>query len=118
MEGHRNPRSWDMKSWKSAFIAMSLSLAALAQSAKAPQKIDVSKEKMGAEPTVFLPMVGNWTIVEDDGKKVVLVDGRMWEKGQPAGGLAEKARAIYGSKHEEFLDNIKAFAYYPYAVAR
>ena len=38
--------------------------------------------------------------------------------GQPAGGLAEKARSIYGSRHEEFLDNVKAFAYFPYAVAK
>src|SRR5438270_6598597 len=90
----------------------------MAQTAKAPQKISVANEKTGAEPTAFLPMVGNWSVVEDEGKKVVLVDGRMWEKGQPAGGLAEKARAIYGSKHEDFLDNVKAFAYYPIAVAR
>ncbi|HEY0781878.1 MAG TPA: hypothetical protein VGE98_05435, partial [Thermoanaerobaculia bacterium] len=25
--------------------------------------------------------------------------------------------AIYGSRHEEFIDNVKAFAYFPYAVA-
>jgi hypothetical protein len=80
-------------------------------------KIDLSSEKTGAEPTKFLSMVGNWVIVEDEGKKVLMVDGRMWEKGQPAGGLAEKARAIYGSRHEEFIDNVKAFAYFPYAVA-
>ena len=40
------------------------------------------------------------------------------EAGQPAGGLADKARAIYGSRHEEFIDNVKAFAYFPYAVAK
>ena len=39
-------------------------------------------------------------------------------RGQPAGGLAQKARSIYGSRHEEFIDNVKAFAYFPYAVAR
>ncbi|HKF45060.1 MAG TPA: hypothetical protein VKG01_18325 [Thermoanaerobaculia bacterium] len=80
-------------------------------------RVDLSKEKAGAEPKSFLPVVGNWVIVEEEGKKVVLVDGRQWRKGQPAGGLAENARAIYGSRHEEFLDNVKAFAYYPYAVA-
>ncbi|PYP83746.1 MAG: hypothetical protein DMF61_22395 [Blastocatellia bacterium AA13] len=30
---------------------------------------------------------------------------------------ADKARDIYGSRHEELLDNVKAFAYFPYAVA-
>ena len=29
-----------------------------------------------------------------------------------------KARLIYGSRHEEFIDNVKAFAYFPYAIAK
>jgi hypothetical protein len=79
--------------------------------------IDLSKETPGKEPASFLPVVGVWTVAEDAGRKVVRVDGREWKRGQPAGGLADKARAIYGSRHEEFLDNVKAFAYFPYAVA-
>ena len=46
------------------------------------------------------------------------VDGRQWIKGQPSAGLAAKARTIYGSKHEEFIDSVKAYAYFPYAVAQ
>jgi hypothetical protein len=83
----------------------------------APVRVDLSKEKPGGEPKAFLPVVGNWLIAEEDGGRVVLVDGRQWRRGQPAGGLAENARAIYGSRHEEFIDNVKAFAYFPYAVA-
>jgi hypothetical protein len=79
--------------------------------------INLSKEKEGTEPTRFLAVVGDWSIVNDEGKKVLLVDGRAWKNGQPAGGLADKARSIYGSRHEEFIDNVKAFAYFPYAVA-
>jgi hypothetical protein len=108
-----------------ALAALALSLGSLAplpaQTAKAKAnaavKVDLSKEKNGAEPTRFLSVVGNWSIATDAGKKVLLVDGREWKKGQPAGGLADKARAIYGSRHEEFIDNVKAFAYFPYAVA-
>jgi hypothetical protein len=80
--------------------------------------VDVSKEQVGAESSRFLGVVGNWVVVDDGGKAVMAVDGRQWQKGQPAGGLAEKARAIYGSRHEEFIDNVKAFAYFPYAVAK
>jgi hypothetical protein len=80
--------------------------------------VDVSKEQVGAESSKFLGVVGNWVVVDDGGKAVMAVDGRQWQKGQPAGGLAEKARAIYGSRHEEFIDNVKAFAYFPYAVAK
>lgn len=81
-------------------------------------KVDLSKEKVGKESGKFLSVVGNWSIVDDGGKKVLAVDGRQWLRGQPANGLAQKARAIYGSRHEEFIDNVKAFAYFPYAVLK
>jgi hypothetical protein len=80
-------------------------------------RVDLSKEKPGVDSKQFLAVVGDWSIAVHEGKKVVLVDGRAWKRGQPAGGLADKARAIYGSRHEEFIDNVKAFAYFPYAVA-
>ena len=82
------------------------------------QRVDVAKEKVGAEPTHFVSVVGNWAIAADQGKNILMVDGRQWKRGQPAGGLADKARLIYGAKHEEFIDNVKAFAYFPYAVAQ
>ena len=80
--------------------------------------VDLSKERLGHESGRFLAVVGNWSIVEDGARKVLAVDGRRWLRGQPAGGLAEKARAIYGARNEEFIDNVKAFAYFPYAVAK
>jgi len=80
--------------------------------------VDVAEEKAGSEPAHFIPVVGNWMVVPEGGKNVLMVDGRQWKKGQPAGGLADKARLIYGSRHEEFIDNVKAFAYFPYAVAQ
>jgi hypothetical protein len=69
------------------------------------------------EPAQFAPIVGYWTVAEDGGHKVLMVDGRQWKKGEPSAGLIDKARAIYGSRHEEFIDNVKAWAYFPYAVA-
>src|SRR4051794_6925213 len=81
-------------------------------------RVDLSREAVGRESSKFLSVVGNWIIVDDGGKKCLAVDGRQWMKGQPANGLAQKARAIYGSRHEEFIDNVKAFAYFPYAVAK
>jgi hypothetical protein len=90
--------------------------AARAQSSP-PVHVDLARDRVGREPSSFIPMVGNWVVTTDAGKKVVLVDGRAWKRGQPAGGLADKARAIYGARHEEFIDNVKAFAYFPIAVA-
>ncbi len=102
-----------------AIVLITLALAVM-QCTKSPHRVgvDVSKEKVGGESSKFLSVVGNWVIVDDGGKLVMAVDGRQWQKGQPAGGLAEKAREIYGARHEEFIDNVKAFAYFPYAVAK
>src|SRR5207247_413959 len=72
--------------------------------ASAPKsvRVDVGKDKAGAESTKFLSLVGDWMVIEDGGKKVYAADGRQWLRGNPARGLAEKARTIYGSKHEDF----------------
>jgi len=99
---------------------LALGVASFAQRTSKPQslRVDLSKEKAGKESTKFLAVVGNWSIIDDGGTRVIGVDGRSWLRGQPAGGLAQNARAIYGSKHEEFIDNVKAFAYFPYAVLK
>jgi hypothetical protein len=101
-------------------LALTASFAQRSKKSAMPKSIhvDLSKEHVGRESSKFLGVVGNWSVVEDEGKKVLAVDGRQWLRGQPAGGLAQKARAIYGSRHEEFIDNVKAFAYFPYAVAK
>ena len=83
-----------------------------------PSRSTLQAEKAGAEPTHFIPIVGNWIVTKDGAKNVLMVDGRQWKRGDPSGGLADKARAIYGSKHEDFIDNVKAFAYFPYAIAQ
>lgn len=90
---------------------------AAAQTAKTI-RVDVAQEKAGSEPARFLGVVGNWVVVKDGARSVLMVDGRQWKRGDPSGGLADKARLIYGSRHEEFIDNVKAFAYFPYAVAQ
>ena len=95
-----------------------LGAQAPAAAAARPVTVSVASEKVGAEPKSFVPMVGDWIITQDDGKKVVMVDGRKWKRGQPAGGLADKAREIYGARHEDFIDNVAAFAYFPIAVAK
>jgi hypothetical protein len=102
----------------SAIILFAGSAAPQRSSKPKTIRVDLSRERSGRDSTRFLAVVGNWSIVDDGGTKVLGVDGRQWLRGQPAGGLAQNARAIYGSRHEEFIDNVKAFAYFPYAVAK
>ena len=99
---------------------LALGASVFAQKGRKPKalRVDLSKERAGKESSRFLSVVGNWSIVDDGGTKVLGVDGRQWLRGQPAGGLAQNARTIYGSRHEEFIDNVKAFAYFPYVVAK
>ena len=78
---------------------------------------DFSKETVGAQPKTFAPAVGNWIIGTDAGNTVLVVDGRKWKQGTASAGLADKARALYGDRYAEFLDNVTAYAYYPFAVA-
>ena len=108
-----------------AILAVSSILAVRGQVTAAQEKMeskgivaDFSGETVGAEPTSFVPAVGNWLIGSDGNNKVLVVDGRKWSEGQASTGLADKARALYGERYAEFLDNVKAYAYFPFAVFR
>ena len=110
-----------MKMRVTALLSVAILTVVALSATAAPKTIAVSlaKERVGGEPSRFVAVVGDWSIVADDhGKKVLQVDGRQWIKGQPSAGLAAKARTIYGAHHEEFIDSVKAYAYFPYAVAK
>lgn len=79
---------------------------------------DFSQETVGTMPVSFSPAVGNWIIGVDNDNKVLVVDGRKLSRSKASAGLADKARALYGERHAEFLDNVKAYAYYPFAVCQ
>ena len=88
--------------------------AAPALAASSVQSFDT--ETVGAEPKSFTAAVGNWVIVDDGGNKALSVNGSQWARGQTSGGLADKARALYGDRYAEFLDNVQSYAYFPIAV--
>jgi hypothetical protein len=79
---------------------------------------DFNGDKLGAEPAAFAPVVGVWRVGLEKDNKVFLVDGAKWKEGEPSAGMADKARALYGERYAEFLDNVRTYAYFPLAVAR
>ncbi|MBK5964572.1 hypothetical protein CCR95_10865 [Thiocystis minor] len=94
-----------------------LLLAALASPVlAAPSVQGFDSETVGAEPKSFAAAVGNWIVVDDGGNKRLSVNGTKWARGQTSAGLADKARALYGERYAEFLDNVQSYAYYPIAV--
>src|SRR6478609_6664299 len=103
-----------------AYVVSAIGFAALAVPGLAaqPAPIDFSGETVGAEPKALVPVVGFWRIENDNGKKVLAVDGRQWKEGQSSAGIADKARALYGERYAEFLDRVQAYAYFPYVVAK
>ena len=88
--------------------------AAPALAASSVQSFDT--ETVGAEPKFFTAAVGNWVIVDNGGNKALSVNGSQWARGQTSAGLADKARALYGERYAEFLDNVQSYAYFPIAV--
>src|SRR4029078_9840384 len=78
--------------------------------------VSLATETAGREPKTFAPVVVSWIIPKAACKNVLSIDGRVWKRGQPAGGLADKARELYGARNEEFIESIKAFASYTIAV--
>lgn len=101
---------------KSRFLA-SLLFAALAVPAlAAPTVQGFDNETVGAEPKSFAAAVGHWVVVDDTGNKRLSVNGAKWARGQTSAGLADKARALYGERYAEFLDNVQSYAYFPIAV--
>ena len=93
-------------------------LLALTMTSASQKVFDFSGETVGAEPKSMTPVVGVWLVAQDGNNKVLMVDGSRWKQGQPAANIADKARALYGDRYAEFLDNVQSFAYYPYAVAK
>ena len=60
--------------------------------------------------------MGRWHIDKGDADLVYAVDGRKWSQGTMAQGIAEKAKAIYGERYAEFLDNLDAYKYFPLSI--
>jgi hypothetical protein len=61
-------------------------------------------------------VVGDWYVADQNGARGLLVDGSRWRNGTPSASLADQARRLYGDRYAEFLDGVKAFAFFPFAV--
>jgi hypothetical protein len=78
--------------------------------------ISFDEDKTGEAPRDFEAVVGEWYVADQNGAKGFRVDGSKWRNGQPSAGLADQAKHLYGERYAEFLDGVKAFAFFPFAV--
>ena len=84
----------------------------------AAESIKFDSEKAGEPSASFDAVVGDWRIADREGGKALAVDGSRWREGTPSASLADQARRLYGDRYAEFLDGVKAFAFFPLAVYR
>ncbi len=65
----------------------------------------------------FYTPTGNWKMVEVEGRSLLRQDGSQYGSSLTAG-LTNFMGKIMGHKYLEFLDNIKAYFYFPLAIAK
>jgi hypothetical protein len=73
-------------------------------------------DSIGAPSPSFEGVVGDWYVAEDGGQRGLRVDGSKWRDGTPSVNLADQAKRLYGDRYAEFLDGVKAFAFFPLAI--
>ncbi len=65
----------------------------------------------------FYTHAGDWKPVVEAGRTVFLQDGSRWGNSLSSG-MAKVMGKMVGAKYQEFLDNIRAYYYFPIAIAR
>jgi hypothetical protein len=81
-------------------------------------RVGFDGDAVGAPSPQFEGVVGDWYIAEEGGQRGFRVDGSRWRQGTPSVSLADQARRLYGERYAEFLDGVRAFAFFPLAVHR
>jgi hypothetical protein len=87
-----------------------------AASAAGPITVTFDAEPTGAPSPSFEGVVGDWYVGEQAGARGLVVDGSKWRNGTPSANIADQAKHLYGDRYAEFLDGVKAFAFFPFAV--
>jgi len=90
--------------------------AAAAASGRGSIKLSFDADELGGPAKGVEPVIGDWRVDERSGVRGLLVDGSRWRNGVPSANLADQARRLYGERYAEFLDGVKAFAFFPLIV--
>ena len=78
--------------------------------------VNFENEVAGAPAKSFSSFVGTWYVDKDGNNLIYAVDGRKWARGTMSAGIADKAKALYGQRYAEFLDNLAAYKYFPLTI--
>jgi hypothetical protein len=78
--------------------------------------VNFDGESVGSPSPSFEGVVGDWYVAEVAQARGLKVDGAKWRNGEPSVNIADQAKRLYGDRYAEFLDGVKAFAFFPLAV--
>jgi hypothetical protein len=99
-----------------ALVLLASSMPGLAGAQTATYVEDFTRETIGTAPLSFSTPVGYWSVATLDGAKPILFeDGTQWNKGT-ATSIADQAKALYGDRWNEFVDDLAETGYFPQAI--
>jgi hypothetical protein len=78
--------------------------------------VTFDNDPVGSLSPSFEGVVGDWYVAEMAQARGLKVDGSKWRNGEPSVNIADQAKRLYGDRYAEFLDGVKAFAFFPLAV--
>ncbi len=97
--------------------------AATPSSASTPAP-DVSGEAwlasdfVGQEPTSFVVLAGNWIVREENGERMLRVDGTSWKPGTPPEHLGPKSEVLFPGNGPEFSSRWSKGLQFPTGIVR
>lgn len=97
-------------------LVATTSLAQDQKSSGGSLPVTFDAEGVGGPASAFEAVIGDWHIGQADNRQGLMVDGTRWRQGTPSANLADQAKRLYGDRYAEFLDGVKAFAFFPLAV--
>jgi hypothetical protein len=100
----------------SASAAATAATPAASTSAAPGGLVTFDTDPVGSPSPTFEGIVGDWYVANEFGAQALKVDGGKWRDGTPSANLADQAKRLYGDRYAEFLDGVKAFAFFPFAV--
>jgi hypothetical protein len=78
----------------------------------------LADEAVGAEPTQFVVLAGNWIVRDEGADRVLRVDGTNWKAGTPPASLSAKAATLFPASAPAFEKRVLAGLQFPYGVVR
>jgi hypothetical protein len=91
-------------------------LSAVPAAPSGPIVVNFDTDPDGEPAPSFEATVGDWYVASEAGAHGLKVDGGRWRSGTPSASLADQAKRLYGDRYAEFLDGVKAFAFFPFTV--